>query len=274
MIKKCICILLPLLLLLPLGCGQKNSVPSMQDASYTYLFRESADTATEDAGILTAENTPTPPEATLPATTAPVTTVPPTTVPPTTAPVTTAPPATRAPATTVPATTVPATTRAPVTTVPATTAPPATTQPGPVCTVTVRCDTILQNKDKLKAGKAPFVPADGVILDKTAVSFTDGETAFDVLKRACETHACKERCAYCLNGGVQLEYTYTPGFATYYVEGIHQIYEKDCGASSGWMYSVNGTFPNVGVSSYTVRAGDTIVFAYTCDMGEDIGNFY
>lgn len=141
------------------------------------------------------------------------------------------------------------------------------------CYITITCDTINDNINDLKDSKKQFVPSDGVILGNVAVEFEKGDTAFDILKKACAENHCKANCRYCKNG-VQIEYTYTPAFDTYYIEGIHQLYEKDCGMQSGWMYSVNGVFPNVGSSSYTVKAGDKIVFAYTCDMGEDIGNYY
>ena len=36
-----------------------------------------------------------------------------------------------------------------------------------LCTITVRCDTILNNADKLEPAKAPFVPEDGEILPMT-----------------------------------------------------------------------------------------------------------
>lgn len=142
-----------------------------------------------------------------------------------------------------------------------------------VCYMTITCATINDNIDDLKDSKKQFVASDGVILENVAVEFEKGDTAFDILKKACAENHCKANCRYCKNG-VQIEYTYTPAFDTYYVEGIHQLYEKDCGMQSGWMYSVNGVFLNVGSSSYNVKAGDKIVFAYTCDMGEDIGNHY
>ncbi len=40
-------------------------------------------------------------------------------------------------------------------------------------------------------------------------------------------------------------------YNSYYVEGIGNLYEFDCGKESGWMYKVNGRFPNYGCSSYT-----------------------
>lgn len=168
------------------------------------------------------------------------------------------------------------TTTAPITTEQTTTVTTteSTTEKVNVCTVTIVCGTINDNIDKLKNSKENFVPSDGIILKDVSVEVNDGETVFDVIKRACNENVCKSNCKYCQKSGIQIEYTYTPAFDNYYIEGIHQIYEKDCGTQSGWMYSVNGVFPNVGTSAYNIKAGDKIVFAYTCNMGEDIGNSY
>ena len=142
------------------------------------------------------------------------------------------------------------------------------------CTVTVDCRTVRNSIDRIKKSKAGFVPESGIILDKVAVGINEGETAFDALKRACKENVCTDNCKYCRENGVQLEYNHSVAFNTYYVEGIHQIYEKDCGSLSGWVYSVNGEFPNVGSSAYNVKSGDSIVFYFTCDMGEDIGKTF
>ena len=128
------------------------------------------------------------------------------------------------------------------------------------CTIEIRCDTILDNMQNLTDGKNAFVPASGVILSRSAVAFNDGETVFDVLKRACSY------------AGIQLEYSWTPMYDSYYIEGINNLYEFDCGEQSGWMYKVNGWFPNYGCSSYTLKDGDTIVWCYTCiGLGADVG---
>ena len=142
------------------------------------------------------------------------------------------------------------------------------------CFVTITCQTVKNHLSSLKKGKAAFIPKNGIILDRAEVGFKSGETAFDVINRACQENVCTDNCEYCRKGGIQLEYNFTPAFGTYYIEGIHQLYEKDCGSMSGWMFSVNGDFPTEGSSSYTVKPGDEIVFAYTCDMGGDIGNAY
>ena len=129
-----------------------------------------------------------------------------------------------------------------------------------ICTITIRCDTILDNLDNLDAGKEAYVPSNGVILATSSVEFDDGETVFDVLNRVCEY------------AGIQLEYSWTPLYNSYYIEGINNLYEFDCGNESGWMYKVNGWFPNYGCSGYTLENGDDIVWCYTCNgLGADVG---
>ncbi len=126
--------------------------------------------------------------------------------------------------------------------------------------ITIRCDTILDNIADLTPGKAEFVPANGVILPSVKVSFSEDETVFDVLKRICEKM------------DIQMEYSWSPMYNSYYIEGINNLYEFDCGSQSGWMYKVNGWFPNYGVSAYKLSQGDQIVFAYTCKgLGTDVG---
>lgn len=160
------------------------------------------------------------------------------------------------------------------TTTKAVTTTKVTTEKSDYCYVSIICNTINNNIDELKSAKKSFVPSDGIVIENVTVSVKDGENVFDIIKRACSENTCKDNCKYCKQNGIQIEYTYTPAFNNYYIEGIHQLYEKDCGMQSGWMYSVNGQFPNVGASSYPVKSGDNIVFAYTCNMGEDIGNVY
>lgn len=127
------------------------------------------------------------------------------------------------------------------------------------CTLTIECHTLLDNIDNVKESKKQYVPSSGVILKKTKVTFTEGETVYDILKRTCKT------------AGIQLEVSYASGYGSYYVEGIGHLYEFDCGRESGWVYRVNGKQPNYGCSSYVVQEGDNIVWSYTCSgMGKDV----
>lgn len=135
------------------------------------------------------------------------------------------------------------------------------------CTIEIECKTILNNLGNLRPEKKAFLPKDGYILKETTVSVAEGSTVFDVLRLVCKQNTCPEECTYCRKSGIQLEYDDSE-----YIRGIHQLYEKDCGTQSGWMYSVNGVFPNYGVNKYTVKNGDEIKLRYTCNgLGEDLG---
>ena len=130
------------------------------------------------------------------------------------------------------------------------------------CTISIECSTILNNWDDLNEAKADFVPSDGWILYSSEVEYSPGETVYDVLYRVCK------------DTSIQMSAKYTPAYGSYYVEGINQLYEFDCGELSGWMYSVNGWFPNYGCSQYEVSDGDIIEWRYTCDLGRDVGDQY
>lgn len=150
--------------------------------------------------------------------------------------------------------------------------PVVTTQKIKTCTVSVDCSVILDNTDRLKEEKSAFVPSDGKILSSITVEIKQGDTAFEVLKKVCKENVCEENCTFCQSMGIQMESEYTPAYDSYYVEGIHQLYEKDCGSRSGWMYRVNGEFPNVGSSSYKLKDGDVVEWVYTCDLGGEFMN--
>ena len=112
----------------------------------------------------------------------------------------------------------------------------------------------------IQLSKKPLVPADGVILPSTTVTFSEGESVFDVLQRVCQDNK------------IHMESVWTPMYNSAYVEGIHNLYEFDVGSLSGWMYSVNGWFPNYGCSRYQVKDGDVVEWRYTCDLGYDLGS--
>lgn len=77
--------------------------------------------------------------------------------------------------------------------------------------------------------------------------------------------------------GFYLASVYDPTYKTDEEKGHAQNYkgflsEFDCGTYSGWMYCVNGSFPGVGASAYTLNNGDVMRWQYTCEgLGADIG---
>ena len=135
-------------------------------------------------------------------------------------------------------------------------------EPKPVTvTLEIRCDTLSSYMSKLEnPAIKDYIPTDGTILAKTTYKGTTDNTVFDVLNTLCR------------NNDIQLEFSYTPIYESYYIEGINYLYEFDGGNLSGWMYKVNDWFPNYGCSSYFLSDGDVIEWVYTCDLGKDVGD--
>ncbi|MEC0268593.1 DUF4430 domain-containing protein [Paenibacillus anseongense] len=129
-------------------------------------------------------------------------------------------------------------------------------------TLSVTCLTILDNIKLLDKEKVELVPKDGVILPATKVTFYEGESVFNVLQRELKKHK------------IHMEFVNTPIYNSAYIEGINNLYEFDVGELSGWMFKVNGWFPNYGSSRYQLKEGDVIEWVYTCDLGRDVGDTY
>lgn len=127
------------------------------------------------------------------------------------------------------------------------------------CYFSISCATILDNMDDLTKGKETLVPADGMIFSRRKVTFYEGESVFDILQRVTK------------NNRIHMEFNMSPIYNSAYIEGINNLYEFDCGENSGWMYCVNGWYPNYGVSRYVVQDGDEVELNYTCDLGHDLG---
>ena len=132
------------------------------------------------------------------------------------------------------------------------------TQTELTCSLEIRCDKLIGNGN-LDPDKVELVPEDGSLFLVTDVVFFEGESVFNVLQRTMKQNK------------QHLEFVQTPLYNSAYIEGICNLYAYDAGDLSGWMYSVNGAFPNYGCSQYVVQAGDVIVWHYTCDLGADLG---
>ena len=126
-------------------------------------------------------------------------------------------------------------------------------------TISITAATLLDNMDKFDSAKKSLLPEDGVLVSPRSVPFKEGSTVFDALVAVTKDQR------------VHMEYVSTPLYKSNYIEGIANIYEMDAGPLSGWMYKVNGVFPNVGCGRYELKAGDVIEWIYTCDLGRDIG---
>lgn len=127
------------------------------------------------------------------------------------------------------------------------------------CKISISCAVLAADPAACSAEKRELIPEDGWILPEQEVAFSEGESVFDVLQRVTREQK------------IQMEFSQSPVYETAYIEGIGNLYEFDAGALSGWMYRVNGWFPNYGCSSYQVQDGDVIEWVYTCDLGADVG---
>lgn len=111
------------------------------------------------------------------------------------------------------------------------------------CEFLISCKTVLSNKSALQSNYQ--VPSGGKIYEKK-MEFEEGDTVMDVLKRT----------------GVDID------VSKGYVAGIDGLYEFDCGKNSGWMYRVNGKFPNYMAGKCKLHAGDKVEWLYTCVRGD------
>lgn len=126
----------------------------------------------------------------------------------------------------------------------------STTSSELVCSIEIECKSILDNKSELKKGHEEYVPSNGIILDTYSVEIPKSSTAYDLLSKAAKDKSITLNVESTMYGK--------------YVAGINNIDEFDCGKQSGWLYSVNGKYPNVSCDSYTLKNGDKVVFSYTC----------
>lgn len=139
-------------------------------------------------------------------------------------------------------------------------------EPAKIVTKEETTETTTQNTVKLTVdysvlkGKLNKADINGGVAYSGEYVTKDGDTAFDVLKNSM------------IKAGIPFEFSKTPAFNSHYIEGIDNVYEFDFGELSGWVYKVNGEFPAYSSSEYKVKAGDEIVFVYTCDLGKDAGN--
>ena len=119
-----------------------------------------------------------------------------------------------------------------------------------VCYITIECKSILEHLGDLKPGHEKYVPSDGYLLRRYRCTYKSGDKAYDILKRSCAAQHIKITAQ-------NTEYGV-------YIAGINNIDEKDCGNESGWLYKVNGTYPNITCGEKKVKPNDEILFTYTC----------
>jgi len=118
------------------------------------------------------------------------------------------------------------------------------------CTVSIECSAIFSRIEELKPEKLELLPSDTFLLQNIEVDIEDSDTALSVLEKICKENK------------ISLDTQFSTTYNTTYVKGIGNIYELDCGDTSGWGFKVNGEYPLYSCDQYTVNSGDKIVFCY------------
>ncbi len=88
--------------------------------------------------------------------------------------------------------------------------------------------------------------AKGVILASKSIALQAGDTAFSILKRELGSKVISS------GSGVQT-----------YVSSIDGLAEFDRGPKSGWLYSVNGIYPDKSAGVYDLKENDVVEWKYT-----------
>ncbi|NOV04323.1 DUF4430 domain-containing protein [Paenibacillus sp. LMG 31457] len=109
--------------------------------------------------------------------------------------------------------------------------------------------------DKRTINKRDVIPA-------TSVELQSGDTAWSLLKRVLDSR------------GISYKYEWSEKYDSVYVQSIAGDGEFDHGSGSGWMYNVNGDYPDFGATKYTLQDGDSLQWRYTTNLGEDLGHKY
>ncbi|RXI46144.1 hypothetical protein DP130_11305 [Clostridium tetani] len=92
----------------------------------------------------------------------------------------------------------------------------------------------------------------GLILDAKDIKAKESETVAEIFERVLNEK--------------KIEYINKDG----YISMIGGQEEKDRGTYSGWKYSVNGKFPNIGVAGYNPKKGDNIRFIFVKGFMDEV----
>lgn len=119
--------------------------------------------------------------------------------------------------------------------------------------LSIRCDTILNNYDKLdeELKRENNAPTSGEILSGGEYVLRDGDTVLSILKRITRYY----KIPLIVKGE--------------YVESINGLSQFDYGTTSGWLFKLNGVAPSVSCN-IKINDGDKIEWLYSCELGEDL----
>ncbi len=125
----------------------------------------------------------------------------------------------------------------------------AATASGGTVSLCIDCKTAVDYGIRDNAGFAALIPENGILLSADA-KLEKGDTVMSLT-----TRVLKEK-------GIPLNSQHG------YIKGISGLNEKECGGTSGWLYSVNGIFPKNAADTYTLSSGDSVKIVYSVKNGD------
>ncbi len=126
------------------------------------------------------------------------------------------------------------------------------------CYISIDCSNVLDHMDNLRKNKVDIIPKSGIMLSSKKITLNENSSAYDLLIKASKQYS------------ILVDSQYTAVYNSAYIRGINNLYEKDCGPSSGWIYKVNGSTAGFGCSQYILNSGDNVQFVFTTNRGGDV----
>lgn len=102
----------------------------------------------------------------------------------------------------------------------------------------------------------------GYVVSTEKIEFQAGDSVWTLVKRVLDERH------------ISVKIDDNNKYNSVYITSIDGDKEFGHGKGSGWMYKVNGIFPNFGVDKYILKKGDVIEVKYTTNYGVDIGGAY
>ncbi len=121
--------------------------------------------------------------------------------------------------------------------------------------LSVSCANVFlpENDGRLDSSVKEILPSSGIIFESGSVKAENKQTVYALI-----VSVLRENKIHCESSNG-------------YVKGINNLYEKACGADSGWVFLINGEFSSAGANSVYVKENDRIEWLYSVEKGDVSG---
>lgn len=110
-----------------------------------------------------------------------------------------------------------------------------------------------------------YLPAYVTWIPTTTYTMKTGSTVYDVFMQAIRDNGLSQKGA---------DRNYVESVQAPAVLGGYWLGEFDNGKNSGWMYTVNGKHPGLGLKEQTIQNGDVIIWHYVNDYSHEVADWF